>query len=435
MLFALMKLLFFVVKVTVIETLASNTFTVALKKQRVPVTVRNRVVSHKAAYYGTVLVGHPRPKNFTVVFDTGSAHFILPSSRCGSEACRNHRRYDRLASASALEINYDGSPVRGTDGRDEVVVSYGTGEVTGEFVSEVACLGLDFGCTDEQQVDSVHCARARIIHAHNMSTEPFKHFVFDGVIGLGLEGLALDPEFSFFGQLTRRSSVAPIFGVFLAASDSGDTSEITFGGHNEARAASSLQWVPVVSPAKGYWQVSIQSIRIGSEQLDICGAGDCVAVLDTGMSSLGVPQKSSPSFHLNLARPVPAGYPVDVDCRAVPGPTLTFDFGSFSVELEADDYSRPAPMLVPRKDSIGSDPHVICRASLIPLNLQVLGSNAFLLGEPVLQKYYTAYDTHKQRIGFARAVQETSTDSTKVRPGALQDVLPRWSADTSVVIV
>ena len=26
---------------------------------------------------------------------------------------------------------------------------------------------------------------------------------FDGVLGLGLESLALDPEFSFYGQLTR----------------------------------------------------------------------------------------------------------------------------------------------------------------------------------------------------------------------------------------
>lgn len=424
---------FFVVELSVIATAASNTFTVALKKQRVPVTVRGRVVSHKAAYYGNVLVGHPQQQNFTVVFDTGSAHFILPSSRCGAEACRHHRRYE--LSSSALEINNDGSPVRANDGHDEVVVSYGTGEVTGEFVSEVACLGPDVGRVDEQDVDSVKCVRARIIHAHDMSTEPFKYFVFDGVIGLGLEGLALDPEFSFFGQLTRHSSFAPIFGVFLAASESGDTSEITFGGHNEARAASSLQWVPVVSPSKGYWQVSIESIRIGSEQLDICNAGDCVAVLDTGMSSLGVPQTSSPAFHLKLARPVPAGNPADVDCRAIPGPTLTFDFGSFSIELEASDYSRPAAMLVPRKDSSGADPHVICRASLIPLDLQVLGSNAFLLGEPVLQKYYTAYDTHKQRIGFASAVQTVRAETTKVSPGALRDVLPRWPADSSVVIV
>ena len=27
---------------------------------------------------------------------------------------------------------------------------------------------------------------------------------FDGVLGLGLESLALDPEFSFYGQMARR---------------------------------------------------------------------------------------------------------------------------------------------------------------------------------------------------------------------------------------
>lgn len=413
-----------------LPTVTAVSFVVPLEKQRVPVSVNGRVVSSKAAYSGHLLVGHPRPQNFSVVFDTGSAHFILPSSTCRDESCRNHRRYDRALSASAIDINYDGTPAHGSGGRDEVSVSYGTGNVVGEFVSEVACLGTTVGRSENHPHLGLNCARARLIHANEMSTEPFNHFKFDGVLGLGLDSLALDPEFSFFGQLTRDSVVAPIFAVFLAAGDGAGNSEIAFGGHNEARAAGQLQWVPVASPEKGYWQVPIKSLRIGTEESDACRAGNCVAILDTGMSSLGVPQKHVASLHVGLARSVPPETPADVDCRHVPGPPLTFDLGDFSIVLEASDYSRPAAMHIPRNDAAhGAEPHVICRASLIPLDLPPLGSHAFLWGEPVLQKYYTAYDTSKQRIGFARAVQPTAESATAppLPPPPIQEPLRRWS--------
>ena len=40
---------------------------------------------------------------------------------------------------------------------------------------------------------------------------------FDGVLGLGLESLALDPEFSFYGQLTRSGPAPSSPPVFLVS--------------------------------------------------------------------------------------------------------------------------------------------------------------------------------------------------------------------------
>merc|ERR1719454_2801923 len=64
----------------------------------------------RSAYYGTLMVGTP-PEPFTVVFDTGSGHLVLPSTYCRSETCRVHKRYRRSASATGKDINHNGKIV------------------------------------------------------------------------------------------------------------------------------------------------------------------------------------------------------------------------------------------------------------------------------------------------------------------------------------
>merc|ERR1719198_628364 len=84
---------------------------IPLDKQYVPVIRDNRTVMYKTAYFGNVFIGFPEQQKFTVVFDSGSGHFIVPSSKCNSETCRKHRRFDHFASHSALALDHDGNTV------------------------------------------------------------------------------------------------------------------------------------------------------------------------------------------------------------------------------------------------------------------------------------------------------------------------------------
>lgn len=390
----------------------SPVHTVALRKQRVPVLRGGRTVANKTAYFGSVLVGSPKPQVFTVLFDTGSGHFILPSSSCASTSCAMHRRYSRDLSASARAIDYDGSPVPvGAAELDTVDISFGTGEVSGPFVEDLVCFGEEQGAQPDERTSHDGCLNLRVVTAWSMTEDPFQHFDFDGVAGLGLAALALHSNFSLVAQLTQLNpSGQTYFGVFLARGEDA-LSEISFGGHNPNKLNGPLAWAPVQAPELGYWQVQVREVRVGDKPVGLCADGGCTAVLDTGTSMLGVPQEAASSLHRSLARPLPRGSALSSgqDCRRFPGPPIIFDLGDVVVRLEAEDYSRPAP-------AVARGNQALCRASLLPVAMGApLGAKTFVFGEPVLKRYYTAYDWKKMRIGFASAREPLASTSPTAR--------------------
>lgn len=386
--------------------------TIPLDKQYVPVERNNRTVMYKTVFFGNLYVGTPS-QAFTVVFDTGSGHVIVPSSKCQSGACALHQLYDRNASTSAVDLDHDGKEVpAGSDEQDQVSVAFGTGEIVGEFSRETVCFRAQDADSGDQGASgaaatAVHwrsdCIRVRTIFATEMTDEPFKAFQFDGILGLGLESLALDPEFSFMGQWTRlNKDLDSYFGVFVSQNDD-VASEITFGGHDSRRLSGDLHWMSVIRPELGYWQLQVRSIKIGGEPLEMCQDGSCVAIVDTGTSLLGVPKQAAQDVHWQLARTA-EGNPSELDCRSHPGPEIVFDLGDFEVVLGAEHYSRPAGLRVITNAT--NETEFICRAQLLPVDEgPSLGPKAWILGEPVLQKYYTAYDWGRRKIGFAPSMQ------------------------------
>jgi len=398
----------------------SSIFKVQLDKQEVPVVSGGRTVATKAAYFGVVQVGRPVPQRFTMVFDTGSGHLLVPSAECKDESCLLHSRYNRSLSKSAVELNHDGTRVYSDsiDDRDQVSLAYGTGEVVGDFVRETVCLGQteeDPGLTDDglKLTDSrTNCATVRVITARQMSAEPFSMFAFDGVLGLGLRSLALDPEFHFFGQMIKRSQGAPVFSFFISKSND-VRSEIAFGGHDAERTRGELKFITVASPEQGHWRVPIRSVRIGNQTIPFCADGGCSAIVDTGTSLLGVPKGVLNDFMWKTVRNVPEDEMAreDPDCRRVPGEPMIFDMGDFTIRLEAADYTRPLPQQIADANDTNTM-HTVCRASLLPIDMPPLGDRVFLWGEPVLRKYYTSYNLDTQQVGFAPSRQPgESSDS------------------------
>uniref|UniRef100_A0A7S2J1H8 Peptidase A1 domain-containing protein n=1 Tax=Alexandrium andersonii TaxID=327968 RepID=A0A7S2J1H8_9DINO len=351
-------------------------FIVPLHRQRVPVQSDADTVSYKSVYFGTISVGHPQKQEFSVVFDTGSGHVIVPSQACISETCTIHRRYNRELSAHAVDVDYDGSPVTPGAPRDQITVAFGTGEVTGQFVNDRLCLGsqgegrliMDGGAPaaaakpaaptpqrganasaaaaageEDEDRHKPNCVELRLVTATEMTHEPFHAFAFDGVLGLGLDGLALAPEFSFFGMMTQqRHLLQPSFGAFLADSDE-ESSEISFGGHSPDLVRGGLRYAPVAFPELGYWQVTITRLRIGNQTMDFCEDGQCRAVVDTGTSLLAVPKDFADTLQDELSGALVDPEPDsdgEVDCRKALGALVHFEVGDITLTLAPGDYAR-----------------------------------------------------------------------------------------------
>ena len=59
------------------------------------------------------------------------------------------------------------------------------------------------------------CGTLRFIAATELSREPFEHFAFDGVLGLGLEGLSQSRSFNVLEVFAPLRGVEKVFGIFL----------------------------------------------------------------------------------------------------------------------------------------------------------------------------------------------------------------------------
>jgi len=292
------------------------------------------------------------------------------------------------------------------------------------------------------------CVEANVVMAIEMSPQPFKSFNFDGIVGLGLDSLAITESFSFFKRFaTAHTTLQPHFAVFLTEGEEGEDSEIAFGGHNPDRLLEPLKWVPVAMPELGHWEVHIKAIRIDGQPLELCEDGGCRGVVDTGTSHLGVPAPYNTQVAEMLTRP--AGDLLD--CRLVHAPEVEIELANINLTLKSRNYMRRLPL----RDgvTVGSPTGVVvegghgggnfpvsqsegatsvdaevnrhCSPRITRVSLpEPLGPKLFILGEPVLHRYYTVYDYINLRVGFGLANSKQNTDQSQIQAGG-RGALPK----------
>ncbi|CAE7706179.1 CTSE [Symbiodinium pilosum] len=320
------------------------------------------------AYTGKVTVGNP-PQEFEVIFDTGSGNLIVPGVNCSGTACTEHRRFDDAQSKTSRPHHCDGGEVQPNQVPNDLVVTFGTGEVRGHCFKDRVCLGDNM------------CAPAKFITAFEESNDPFEWVSFDGILGLGLDTLAQSQEFSIMERLERGKSMkSPLFAFFFARAQD-EKSEITFGDIQKEKLGSKMFWFKVSGKA-GYWQVEIQDIYLDDEPQSICKG--CHVAIDTGSSEIAGPQHVIDHLSDKLAIR---------NCQQRSKlPKLGFAIKEHGgrtklLSLSAEHYTHEQP----------------CSLAFMPLDIPPPNGPLFVLGVPFLEKYYTVFDRKKRRLGFAVA--------------------------------
>merc|ERR1719469_519963 len=405
---------------------------IPLRREVVPIRRQGRIVTYKTTFSGVMNVGWSS-QSFRVVFDTGSGHVVVPDTACRSDACLIHKRLN-LSASTGMAIDTFGNAVRPWE-KVEVSIGFGTGLIRGRLIKDRVCMGA--------AVAGRECVEMHLLTAVDMSDNPFFSFDIDGIVGLGLPMLALTDEFSFFHVLSRTRGFASLqYAFFLTDDDHDDQSELTIGGHNPDRTLTPLSWSPVLRPDEGHWLVAIRAVRVDGQLLaGICEAGDCQAVVDTGSSHIGVPVAYKDVLYDALARD--AGD--FLDCRLTASSVLEFELDSINLTLTPADYMRRIPLredidvggsiiseqgdnaaeYLTEEESADSgvdNSHLqrFCGPRLMAVHMPApLGPNLFILGEPIVQRYYTVYDWSKLSVGFGLANKRRNTAQPETGRGSL----------------
>ncbi|KAF9401172.1 Vacuolar protease A, partial [Podila epigama] len=311
-------------------------------------------------YYGDVTVGNP-PQTFSVVFDTGSSNFWVPSTHCNSIACFLHRRFDSEKS-STFKPNGTQFAIQYGSGSLEGIISNDNVEVGGVVIKH-----QDFG-------ESVK--------------EPGLAFAFgkfDGIFGLGYDTISvLGVVPPFYNLVNQKLIDEPVFGFYLANADGNTGGQMTLGGVDSNHYEGELQYHDV--RRKGYWEINLNKIALGDEEVDL----DAGAVIDTGSSLIVLQTALAEMINKQLGAKKNYAGQYTIDCSAVPSlPEFSFFFGKTKYTLQGSDYVLNA----------GGN----CISGFMGMDFPESLGDLWIVGDVFLRKYYSVYDLGKNRVGFAKA--------------------------------
>ncbi|XP_077337361.1 renin isoform X1 [Lithobates pipiens] len=317
-------------------------------------------------YFGEISIGTP-PQIFKVVFDTGSANLWVPSHHCSPlySACVSHNRYDSSKSYTYIEngtsfsIQYESGRVRGFLSQDVVVVA-------GILVTQV------------------------FAEATALPAFPFIFARFDGVLGMGFPGQAIDDITPVFDQiLSEKVLQEEVFSVYYSRdTQSRPGGEIIFGGSDPSYYSGKFHYFSLKK--QGFWHIQMKGVSAGAEVL-FCKE-ECTVAIDTGAAYITGPASSVSVLMKAIgATQLPEGE-YSVDCDTISQlPDISFHFGEKEYPLKGSTY-------VLRQSHFGEE---MCYIAFTGLDIPPPTGPMWILGATFIGQYYTEFDRRNNRIGFA----------------------------------
>lgn len=157
---------------------------------------------------------------------------------------------------------------------------------------------------------------------------------FDGILGLGYNTISVNqiPP-PFYNMIDQNLLDEKVFSFRLGSSED-DGGECIFGGYDKSWSDEKVTYVPV--RRKGYWEVELEGIKFGDEELPLENTG---AAIDTGTSLIALPTDIAEILNKEIGAEKSWNGQYTVDCSKVPSlPDLTFNFGGKKFPIKGEDY-------------------------------------------------------------------------------------------------
>ncbi|KAG0053786.1 hypothetical protein BGZ83_000421 [Gryganskiella cystojenkinii] len=229
-------------------------------------------VGPDSEYYGTVSVGTPA-QNVKLDFDTGSSDIWFPSSTCTTTACKKHTRYTASKSSTYK-----------ADGR-KWKIGYGDGSsASGTLASDIVSVG---GISVRQTIGLA-----------TSESSSFGSSPEDGLFGLGFDTIeSVSGVKTFLDNAIAAGLLAqPVVSVFLPSQRlfNGQGGQYLFGAIDNSKFTGELTYVPVTK--QGYWQVAIDGITAGGQDLGQSSEG----IVDTGTTLIAISDAAAQAIHSTI---------------------------------------------------------------------------------------------------------------------------------------
>jgi len=323
------------------------------------------------SYTGTIYVGTPGMQS-EVVFDSGSSSLWVPNKQfTPTKHIYTHSKSSTYkANGEKFNIMYGSGPVSGFLSED--TVSWGDLKLPNFTFAEI---------TDVTGLGQLYTSTP-----------------MDGILGLAFAPLSVDgipvpiQALQASGQLAESC-----FAFYLGA---GTSSELVFGGVDSKHYTGDFTYVPL--NAETYWQVHMNKLMLGDEQIGGFLTKTQKAIVDSGTSLLAGPQGDVEAIAKKLGATSDQGALI-ADCAKVDAmPDLTFYLGG-------GWKSAGTPFVVKISETIIQKADNQC-----VLGISVSPGDMWILGDVFMRVYYTKFDWGNKRMGFAKAAAVVDTATVVV---------------------
>lgn len=318
----------------------------------------------EAQFYGPVGLGTPA-QTFQVVFDTGSSNLWVPSSECTTVSCRLHNRYNSSESSTYV--------ANGT----EFSITYGSGSVYGYSSFDTCTLG-DLVIQGQEFAEITKESGVAFIAGK-----------FDGILGLGFDTISVNKMVPPWYNLMKQGLVQEkMFSFWLAKTDTEpEGGELTLGGYNSARFTGDIHYVPITVQA--YWQIKMDQFEMGD--VAFCNDTGCKAIVDSGTSLMTGPTEAVNKMNEMLG------------CKTFLTECMWSTCPDYSTLPDVKITVNGKVLTLAPKDYI-LESGGQCISGFMGMDIEEPVGPLWILGDVLMEKYYTIFDYGNNRVGFAEAI-------------------------------